>query len=112
MSFYKETRRTDKKNYDRYRDCNVLQSEDGTRFLATRDIIDIPISREDIYHTVQANEEYRLDIIAYQYYKNPLLWWVLAQANNIYDTINHPVSGDVIRIPSLYTLYGTRGILL
>ena len=114
MSYYKEEKPSKKKErFDRYRDCSILKdNETGELLLSTRDIDDIPIRNTDIYHKLKSVEVGRLDIVAYQYYKNPLLWWVIAQANDIYNPYTDTEVGMLLRVPTLETLYGYRGILL
>lgn len=41
----------------------------------------IPSTDSDTVHVVSAGE--RIDLIAYKYYGSPLLWWVIAERNNI-----------------------------
>jgi len=102
---------TDRSN--RYRNCKILSDKiTNESFLSTREIIDIPISSNDIYHEIKTNESTRLDILANIYYRNPLLWWVIAQANNIYNPILPIRPGTIVRIPALDTLYGYNGVLL
>ena len=111
--FYKETRNTSKDRTDRYRGCKVLEDEEsGDLLLSTREILPIKESNRDIYHRVASNEVGRLDKLANQYYNNPLLWWVIAQANNIRDPFAPISPGTLLRIPPVESLYGTSGILL
>lgn len=113
MSFYKTNSKSKRLRSDRYRLCEELvDSKTSEVLLSTREIEDIRISSSDIFHTVKANEVSRLDLIANTYYKTPLLWWVIAQANNIYDPITPLTVGTVLRIPTLENLYGYKGILL
>ena len=113
MSYYKETHNLKTTRSDRYRSCNIItDTETGESLLSTRDIIEIPKRASDLYHTVLLNEVGRLDMIAYKYYNNPLLWWVIAQANDIYDPFTDMHLGMALRIPLLETLYGYKGILL
>lgn len=114
LEFYTEKNPGYTRDYsDRYKNCKTLIDNDTKEvLLETRNIVDIPRNSQDVYHTVNPNEECRLDIIADTYYNNPLLWWVLAQANGIYNPLSGPLSGDVIRIPSISTLYNTNGVLL
>lgn len=110
--FYKETDRKNVKPFDRYKNCKILtDSTNDEILLSTRDIKEIKLNTDDIYHTVKPNEVCRLDIIAYTYYGNPLLWWVLAQANDIYDPFIEPEVGTVIRVPSLVKMYDHDGVL-
>lgn len=111
--FYSETKQKNRDASDRYKNCTILKDNDsGEVLISTRDIEDIPLNVLDIYHTVTIQEECRLDIIADKFYNNPLMWWVLAQANNIYDPLSKPLSGDIIRIPNISTLYSSGGVLL
>ena len=113
MSYYEKTDRTDTNRTDRYRKCQILKDkETGVSLLSTREIKEIPFRSTDIFHKVSIHEVGRLDLIAYKYYKNPLLWWVVAQANDIYDPIEGVPAGTILRVPLLETLYGYRGILL
>lgn len=111
--FYEETKQKGRDSSDRYRNCKILKDLDTKEVLiSTREIDDIPLNALDIYHTVTIEEDCRLDLLADRYYNNPLMWWILAQANNIYDPLSKPKSGEIIRIPNLSTLYSNGGILL
>lgn len=113
MSYYEESRRLNTTRSDRYRNCSLLKDkETGDTILSTRDIDTIPESPSDLFHTVKLNEVGRLDIISHTYYKNALYWWVIAQANDIYDPISNMYPGMILRIPAIETLYGYKGILL
>lgn len=111
--FYRELDNKSNSVSDRYKDCKVLENiETGEVLLSTRDIFDIPVNTNDNYHRVKSHEVTRLDILAHKYYRNPLLWWVIAQANDIYDPIEALEPGTLVRIPNIETLYGNEGILL
>lgn len=60
---------------------------------------DIPLSEEDIYiYTMRGD---RLDNLAYQFYNDPTLWWVLSIANpNLPNDSLYPTLGYQLRIPS------------
>ena len=53
------------------------------------------------FYNVQENEAGRLDIIANRIYNNPRLWWAIAIANNIEDTLTEPLSNTSLKIPSI-----------
>lgn len=114
--FYNESpNRVDRRNpyNNRYRNCKLLEDkETGDVLLETREILEIPVNSKDSYHRVQVNEIGRLDIIAYQYYKDSQLWWIIAQANHIYDPLLDLEPGFILRIPAIESLYGNNGILL
>jgi len=57
------------------------------------------LSEEDIYHTVERQDENRLDLISYKYYRTVSYWWIILLANSIYNPFNIK-TGDVLRIPS------------
>ena len=111
--FYKSEDRKKPSPFDRYKNCKILTDlETGDRLLESRDIRKINLNVDDYYHTVQPHEECRLDLIAYKYYGNPLLWWAIAQANDIYDPLTRPLSNEIVRIPSLVKMYDNEGLLL
>ena len=111
--FYTELRNSSRDRADRYKDCKILEdTSTGETLLANREIKDIPYNTSDTYHRVQSNEVCRFDILAHKYYKNPLLWWVIAQANDIYNPFEDIPPGTLLRIPCMETLYGNNGILL
>lgn len=94
----------------RYKFTDVLIDIDGRKFLESIKIKGIRESEDDRFHRVDSGEVNRMDLIAYNYYDNPRLWWVIAYANNIKNPLEIK-SGDILRIPSINTLYGYGGIL-
>jgi hypothetical protein len=60
---------------------------------------DIPLSESDVYiYTMRGD---RLDNLAYQFYKDPTLWWVLSIANpDLPNDSLYPTLGYQLRIPS------------
>lgn len=69
---------------------------DGKRFYSTVNLPVIPVSDNDIYITAHADT--KLDVLAYEYYKNSSYWWLIARANNIGFGYSVP-AGKQIRIP-------------
>jgi hypothetical protein len=61
--------------------------------------IDIPPDTRDFYHLVKNMDIGRLDRLAYTYYANTRLWWVIAEANNIINPIDEMKPGQSLRIP-------------
>lgn len=114
MPEYYESQKIRSRDYtDRYRNCLLLKDKENFEvLLSTRKHLNIPESNLDTWHRVMVNETGRLDLIAYKYYNNALFWWVLAEANNIYDPLREILPGTLIRIPSIEALYGTNGALL
>lgn len=111
--YYNVISNNSKVRTDRYKNCSILKDkETGDVLLSSLEYDEIPRSLADRYHRVASNETTRLDIIAHKYYKNPLLWWVIAQANDIYNPLEKIPPGTLLRIPDISTLYGNYGILL
>jgi hypothetical protein len=55
----------------------------------------IPVSDEDLF--IQSNPATHLDHLAWKYYGDAKLWWVIARANNMTSII--PNGSAIIRIP-------------
>ena len=59
----------------------------------------IPLSEFDVYVITTVGD--RLDSLAYSYYKDATLWWVIAMANNnITRGALYPDPGTQLRIPT------------
>lgn len=81
-----------------------ILSIDGIGFLAALPNIIIPQSPSDTFHTVQAGEVRRLDIISFVEYGVMDYWWIIAIANGLYDLIADPaIAGVQLRIPAAST---------
>lgn len=65
----------------------------------------------DLLYTIQPVYEYRPDLLAYDLYSDPRLWWVFAQRNP--NTLKDPyfdfMTGKQIYIPKLDFLRQTLG---
>jgi hypothetical protein len=59
---------------------------------------DIPLSENDQY-LITTNRD-RLDLLAYDIYKDTSLWWVIASANNLPGDSLVPPVGMQLRIPA------------
>lgn len=83
----------------RYNEPEILINKNGQRYFKSRKYPPIPPLASDIYVvTVQGD---RLDLLAYTYYKDATLWWVISMANNN-NTIGSmfPEPGTQLRIPT------------
>jgi hypothetical protein len=60
---------------------------------------DIPLSESDVFiYTMRGD---RLDNLAYQFYNDPTLWWVLSVANpDLPNDSLYPTLGYQLRVPS------------
>ena len=82
----------------RYDSTPVVQRWDGKRvYLTTQYPIIEPNDADAIIIT---NETDYLDTLAYTYYNDPTLWWVIALANNLGKGRMSVPPGIQIRIPS------------
>lgn len=76
----------------------TVQARDGRARREMR--IPFPISREIQYTYYRVSQGDRPDTLAAQFYDNPQLWWVIADANPEYlQWLDMPI-GASIRIPS------------
>lgn len=72
----------------------------------------IPALASDVFWTITPVYEYRPDILAYDLYTDPRLWWVFAQRNpnRLKDPYFDFVIGLQIYLPKLDTLKRVLGI--
>ena len=78
-----------------------LLEQDGVAFWDQPDIPDITPQQNDRFITVDDRTAGNLDLIAFELYADPDLWWVIALANNI-ELIPTDVRVNMrLRIPNL-----------
>lgn len=82
----------------RYSSTLVKTRYDGKRVYGTTYYPTIIESDND--QIIIANENDSLDILAYRYYKDPTLWWILALANNLGKGRLSVPPGILLRIPT------------
>lgn len=83
---------------NRYDDNTVLTTSQNVPYVKGKFYPNIPLSEDDIYVITTVGD--RLDYIAYTYYRDSELWWIIAVANN--NSTNgflYPVPGTQLRIP-------------
>ena len=72
----------------------------------------ITAEADDISYTIDKIYAYRPDLLAYDLYGSPRLWWVFAQRNP--DVIEDPIydfaPGKIIQIPKLSNLKTDLGL--
>lgn len=76
---------------------------DGVLYRGTRPNMEFKSKDTDVFHVIAEGE--RLDLLAYRYYSDSALWWVIADANDIKNPLRIEV-GKRLRIPSKSTVYG------
>lgn len=89
--------RTKRTSYLRFSDLVVI---DGYEFWDTSILPDAKIKEArdgDIDYEVQSTD--RIDRLAFNFYGDPVLWWVIAVSNDMEDLPTALVTGQTIRIP-------------
>ena len=87
----------------RYQNQPIDKTESGRRYYPTTIYSQIDPKSDDIYLVTVKGD--RMDNIAFQYYGDSTLWWVIAASNDIpQDSIFMPV-GSQIRVPANISTY-------
>ena len=81
----------------RYSKTPVTVDKSGIRAYTTTYYPSVPLSDTDVF--VYVREGDRVDTLAYKYYNDPTLWWIIAKANAIHGKAALKI-GTVVRIPS------------
>ena len=97
----------------RYNKPTLNLTTAGKRYYKSKIYPSIPFFEDDVYVITTSGD--RLDNIAYSYYGNAELWWIISIANNnITKGSLFPEPGTQLRIPtnintvlSLYNQYNT-----
>lgn len=80
-----------------------LYNFNGVEFWGPTNYPDIPFSNDDTYIQLTQNQARRLDLLAFEFYGNSQLMWIILQANNL-DLPNQVFDGMVLRLPSKDTV--------
>lgn len=94
----------------RYHNLRRIRDDEGDEYIESYEGISFPERPDDKYHQVEPSETNRIDLVAYKYYGTPLLYWVIAEANDLNDPDDLP-AGTTLRIPSRQSLYGYKGVM-
>lgn len=72
----------------------------------------VPAESDDLAYTIENQYTHRPDLLAYDYYGTPKLWWVFAQRNLdvIRDPVYDMVAGTRIFLPKPVTLRKMLGV--
>jgi len=84
----------------RYDNNDTKKLDDGRVVYRSKIYPDIPLKDDDIYIVTQTGD--RLDILAFQYFGDSSLWWIIATANNIHDIGFGVADGTTLRLPKDY----------
>jgi hypothetical protein len=82
----------------RYDNKTILKTSQNVPYFRGKFYPNIPLSENDIYVVTTVGD--RLDYLAYTYYRDSELWWIIAAANNnINKGLLFPTPGIQLRIP-------------
>jgi hypothetical protein len=84
----------------RYQNELKKKTFDGREVYRVKIYPNIPLRDDDIYVATELGD--RLDTLAYDFYENSSLWWIIASANNIHGAAIALQPGTVLRIPQNY----------
>ena len=84
----------------RYTNSKIKRDKDGKRYYKPTIVPNVPIKDSDIFVYPVFGD--RFDTMAYRYYGDSNLWWIIAKANGIRGKVALE-SGTVIRIPGNVT---------
>ena len=83
----------------RYDNKTILKTPDGKPYIRGKQYPNIPLSESDVYVITTVGD--RLDLLAYSYYRDVNLCWIIAAANNnITKGSMFPIPGTQLRIPT------------
>jgi hypothetical protein len=90
---------------DRYDNNIIIQTQPTVqypkviRYRSSTRYPDIPLTENDVFlYTIRGD---RLDNLAYQFYNDPTLWWILSVANpDLPNDSLYPSLGFQLRIPN------------
>lgn len=83
---------------NRYNGIQVTKNNAGKRYYVNNIYPEIPVTEDDIYVITTAGD--RLDILAYNYYGDVSLYWIIASANSLPGDSLVPPLGQQLRIPT------------
>jgi hypothetical protein len=93
-------------------DSPYFSTEMSQEYLDILEFRNIPALANDVLHTLTQTHQYRPDLLAYDLYSNPSLWWVFSvrNPNTIKDPVWDFVSGIRLYLPKQETLTSVLGL--
>lgn len=83
----------------RYLNINTAKLDGtGSQYYVTNVYPDIPVTDQDYYVITTIGD--RLDLLAYDFYQDSSLWWIIASANALPGDSVFPPIGAQLRIPA------------
>jgi len=84
---------------DRYDTIQILKSTVGQRYYKTVKYPDIPVRSDDVYFLSTKGD--RFDLVATDYYDDPSLYWIIAEANSFPKDSFYIPEGKEVRVPTV-----------
>jgi hypothetical protein len=84
----------------RYNNNITKKTIDGREVYVPRIYPTIPDSPSDLFVATETGD--RLDTLAFEFYKDTSLWWIIAAANHIHTAPIGFQDGTILRIPTNY----------
>lgn len=82
----------------RYQYIPITKSKTGKRYFTTNIYPEIPADVNDVYIITTITD--RLDVLAYDFYGDTTLYWIISMANNLPGDSLVPTPGTQLRIPT------------
>jgi hypothetical protein len=82
----------------RYQNTQKIKTSSGENYYVNTIYPDIPLSDADQYVITTIGD--RLDLLAFDIYKDTSLWWIIASANGLRGDSLVPPPGMQLRIPT------------
>ena len=83
----------------RYNISNTETTSQGKPYFKAKVYPNIPLAESDVYIITTVGD--RLDLLAYNYYRDVNLWWIISAANNnVTKGSMFPIPGTQLRIPA------------
>jgi hypothetical protein len=84
---------------NRYENRTILKTSKEKPYSKSKFYPNIPLSESDVYIITTIGD--RLDSLAYSYYNDATMWWVISMANNnITKGSMFPIPGTQLRVPT------------
>lgn len=84
----------------RYDNAPTKKNSQGKIVYKRKIYPNIPLRDDDVYIATETGD--RLDTLAFDFYSDSNLWWIIASANNIHGAKFGFEDGTILRIPQNY----------
>jgi hypothetical protein len=84
----------------RYENAKTKKNSEGKIVYKRKIYPNIPLRDDDVYVATETGD--RLDTLAFDFYADSNLWWIIASANNIHGAKFGFEDGTILRIPQNY----------